>query len=137
MDSDTLLSRQLIFILVSISALFGTNALVSAQSNKGKCNVAVSKTYSQSSLGVNIGYCVELINRGSLTVDAVEWSAKFYNKFGDLKEVKEGSWSSGNFIKPAKSGEKFIDVEPHWVQGATDVFITIKRVHFIDGTTCN
>lgn len=96
----------------------------------------IIKVYTQTVMGKNIGYSVEIKNSSDKTVDGIEWDAYFFNRFGDLKGKREGEWTSGNLIKPKTPGETLIDVSSNFVSGATDVFITIKRVHFTDGTLC-
>jgi hypothetical protein len=112
--------------------------LCSAATNldhKSRFGIVVIKAYSQNVLTKNIGYYVELRNDNKKTVDAVEWQARFYDNFEDLKGTRKGTWSSGNFISPVKKGETILDLEGVWVDDATKVFIEITRVHFTDGTT--
>ncbi len=125
-------------ILVPILALFFLMVPLSlfSQSHKGKCKIEVIKTYSQKTFGRNIGYYVELKNNSNKTVDAIEWEALFYNKFGELKGKKPGKWDSGNIIEPVDPGGSIEDLETSWIKDATDVYITIKRVHYTDGTSC-
>ncbi len=102
----------------------------------GKCGVIANKAYTQNILGKNAGYYVEFSNSSKKSVDALEWNAKFYNNFDELKGTKTGEWSSGNFISPITPGGTTKDLEGVWVDGATKVFISITRIHFTDGTTC-
>lgn len=104
--------------------------------HQGLCGVIAEQATTQNILGKNVGYYVVLKNHSKAEVDAVEWEAFFYNNFNDLKGSTTGSWSSGNFIKPIKPGETTKDLESAWVDGATKVFITIKRVHFVNGKSC-
>jgi hypothetical protein len=103
----------------------------------GKCGVIATSAYTQNILGKNAGYYVKFKNDSKKNVDALEWTAKFYNNFDELKGTKTGDWSSGNFISPIKPGETAKDLEGVWVEGATKVFISISRIHFTDGTSCN
>ncbi|MEY4603758.1 MAG: hypothetical protein RIT43_1050 [Bacteroidota bacterium] len=103
--------------------------------HKSRFGITVLKTFSQNILGKNFGYYVELRNDSQKTVDAIEWQARFYNNFEDLKVIRKGNWSSGNFISPVKTGESVLDLEGDWVDDATKVYIEIIRVHFTDGTT--
>ena len=58
--------------------------------------VEVIKINCQRTLGRTIGYHLTLKNTSTKTIDAVEWTATFTDKFGDVKEVKKGElWSSG------------------------------------------
>ena len=104
--------------------------------HKGMCNISISKAYTQNVLGKNIGYYVEFKNNSSRTVDGLKWKATFYDNFDDQKGVREGSWSSGNFISPITPNSTTIDLESNWVNDATKVRITITKVHFTDGMTC-
>jgi hypothetical protein len=104
--------------------------------HSGKCGVIAIKAYTQNLLGKNVGYYVEFKNSSKKSVDAIEWTAKFYNNFDELKGSSKGEWSSGNIISPIESGETTRDLEGVWVNGATKVFVTITRVHFTDGTIC-
>jgi hypothetical protein len=102
----------------------------------GKCGIIAQKAYTQNILGKNVGYYVEFKNTSKKTVDALEWSVKFYNNFDELKGTKSGEWSSGNFISPIKPGKTTKDLEGVWVENATKVFVTVTRVHFTDGSSC-
>ena len=110
--------------------------LATAQSHKNKCGVEVVKAYTQELLGKNVGYYVEFKNTSDKTVDAIEWKANFYSAFGEVKGNREGSWSSGNFIKPVDPNAKIVDLQSNWVDGANKVFIYVTRVHFTDGSVC-
>ena len=120
---------------VFFSLLFFSCLLV-AQSHKGKCGLEISKAYTQNVLGKNIGYYVEFKNNSAIAIDAIEWTAAFYNNFNELKGKRDGAWSSGNIINPIKPGDTTKDLETNWVKDATKVFIIIKRVHFADGKIC-
>ncbi|MFN5182801.1 MAG: hypothetical protein ACK5D5_07225 [Bacteroidota bacterium] len=106
------------------------------QSHKGKCGLEIEKAYTQNVLGKSVGYYVEFKNNAGQDVDAIEWKAKFYNNFGEYKGEKDGQWSSGNIIKPIKPGAVTKDLETNWIDGATKVFITVKRVHLAQTGTC-
>jgi hypothetical protein len=106
-----------------------------AQKNKGLAGIDVVKAATQNTLGINAGYYVEFKNNTEKEVDGVKWKAYFYDNFEAYKDKREGKWQSGNFIKPAKPGEIFKDVEGIWVEDATKVFVTITEVHFTDGTS--
>lgn len=104
--------------------------------HKGLCSIEPQKAYSQNILGKNVGYYVTVKNNSTKTVDALEWTANFYDNFDDWKGKKTGKWQSGNFTRPVEAGESITDLEGAWVDEATKVFIKITRVHFTDGTTC-
>jgi hypothetical protein len=99
--------------------------------------VEVSKINCQRALGRIIGYHLVLKNTSTKTIDAVEWTATFTDKFGDVKEVKKGElWSSGNTItldtsKPVEAGDELQVTMNCIVKGATDVTIKITRIHYI------
>jgi hypothetical protein len=103
--------------------------------HKGLGNVTVVKAYSQSVLGKNVGYYVEFKNNGKSEVDALKWKAFFYDNFDEYKGESEGTWSSGNFIQPIKSGKTTQDLETAWIKNASKVVIKIQKVHFVDGKT--
>jgi len=123
-----------LFTLVVL--LFSITWMSLPQAHSGLCGIDVVKAYSQNILGQNVGYYVKLTNNSSKTVDAVSWTANFYNNFEDSKGKKTGKWESGNFTSSAKPGESITDLEGAWVDGATKVFIKVTRVHFTDGTSC-
>ena len=106
-----------------------------APKHKGLANVTVVKAYSQNVLGKNVGYYVEFKNNGKSEVDALKWKAFFYDNFDEYKGESEGTWSSGNFIQPIKSGKTTEDLETAWIKDATKVVIKIQKVHFVDGKT--
>jgi hypothetical protein len=108
----------------------------SEPTHQGLCDVIAEKATTQNVLGKNVGYYVVFKNHSKSEVDALEWEAFFYNNFNDLKGSVKGNWSSGNFIDPIKPGETTKDLESAWIDGATKVFITIKRVHFVNGKSC-
>lgn len=97
--------------------------------------VEVVKINCQRTLGRTIGYHLTLKNKSTKTIDAVEWTATFTDKFGDVKKVKKGElWSSGNTFtidtsKPIEASDEV--TIPCLVKGATDVTIKITRIHYI------
>lgn len=99
--------------------------------------VEVSKINCQRALGRTIGYHLTLKNTSTKTIDAVEWTATFTDKFGDVKEVKKGElWSSGNTLtidtsKPVEPNDELQVTMTCLVKGATDVTIKITRIHYI------
>jgi hypothetical protein len=125
-----------LYSLFLMSGLIMLSQLVMGQKNKSKCDLEIEKVYTQTVMGRNIGYGVEIKNNSDKTIDGIEWTAFFYTRFGDLKGKREGTWTSGNIIKPKKPGETLIDIDSNFISGATDVFISIKRVHYTDGSIC-
>jgi len=101
----------------------------------GLGNVSVVKAYSQNVLGKNVGYYVEFKNNASSEVDALKWKAFFYDNFDELKGEADGTWSSGNFIKPIKCGKTAEDLQTAWIKDASKVIIKIQKVHFVNGKT--
>lgn len=99
--------------------------------------VEVIKVNCQRAIGRTIGYHITLKNTSNKTIDAVEWTATFTDKFGDVKEVKKGElWSSGNTFtidtnKPIEAGNELQVTMSCLVKGATDVKIKITRIHYI------
>ena len=100
--------------------------------------VEVSKIDCQRALGRTIGYHLVLKNTSHKTIDAVEWTATFTDKFGEVKEVKKGElWSSGNTftidtsdpIEPARELQVTMSC---LVKGATDVKIKVTRIHYVE-----
>ena len=120
--------------LVNIFVLSFSN--VNAQSNSEKCDVKIQDIKSQNVLGRNIGYVVKFDNNNEKTIDGIAWTAFYYDRFGELKGKKEGTWTSGNFIKPVPANSTLTTTQTSWVKGADDVYITITKVHFTDGSTC-
>lgn len=121
--------------LVLVASLLLFSFTKEAPKHKGLANVAVVKAYSQNVLGKNVGYYVVFKNNAKSEVDALKWKAVFYDNFDDYKGESEGTWSSGNFIQPIKSGETTEDIETAWVKDASKVVIKIQKVHFVDGKT--
>jgi hypothetical protein len=99
--------------------------------------VDVSKINCQRAMGRTIGYHLVLKNNSAKTIDAVEWTATFTDKFGDVKEIKKGElWSSGNTFtidtsKPIEPGKELQVTMSCLVKGATDVKIKVTRIHYI------
>jgi len=99
--------------------------------------VQVIKVNCQRAIGRTIGYHVTLKNTSNKTIDAVEWTATFTDKFGDVKEIKkEQLWSSGNTLTldtsdPVKPNDELQATMTCIVKGATDVEIKITRIHYI------
>jgi hypothetical protein len=123
-------------INLSTLAILLMSLNTSTPKHYGKGGVMPVKAYTQNILGKNVGYYVEFKNGSKKSVDALEWKARFYNNFVDLKGTREGNWSSGNFIKPIEPNTTTEDLEGVWVDGATKVFVIISRVHYTDGTSC-
>ena len=122
--------RNLFLSLFLIAATF-----VSAQKHSNYGSVKVLSAYTQSTFGYNAGYYVEFKNNGTKSVDGMKWRARFYNNFGELVGSRDGQWQSGNFTKPIPVGGTTEDLEGVLVEGATKVFITMKMVHYSDGTS--
>ncbi len=101
-------------------------------------NIEVSKINCQRLMNRTIGYHLVLKNTSTKTIDAVEWTATFVDKFGDVKEVKKSElWSSGNTVtidtsKPIEPGKELQVTMTCLVKGATDVKIKITRIHYLD-----
>ena len=98
--------------------------------------VKVVKISTQRSFGRAIGYHLTLKNTSDKVIDAVEWTATFVNKFGDVKDTKNDSWSSGNSItidtsKQVNPNEDLQVTKTCLVKDATDVNIKITRIHYI------
>lgn len=121
--------------IIVLSFVLGFTKLISAQKNRGLAGIEVVKAATQNTLGINAGYYVEFKNNTDKEVDGIKWKAYFYDNFEAYKDKRDGKWQSGNFIKPAKPGEVFEDVEGIWVEDATKVFVTITEVHFTDGSS--
>jgi hypothetical protein len=113
----------------------GSAFLVNAQSHSDYGSVKVLSAVTQNTFGYNVGYYVDFKNNSTKSVDGLKWTSRFYDNFGTLKGTREGQWQSGNFIKPITVGGKTQDLETVWVEGATKVFVTVKMVHFTDGTS--
>lgn len=121
-------------LVLAVSLLF-FSFIKDVPKHKGLANVTVVKAYSQNVLGKNVGYYVEFKNNGKSEVDALKWKAYFYDNFDEYKGESEGTWSSGNFIQPIKSGKTTEDLEAAWIKDASKVVIKIQKVHFVDGKT--
>jgi hypothetical protein len=107
----------------------------SGQNHKGLASLEVLEAATQNTLGYNAGYYVEFINHSQKSIDGVKWKVDFLDNFGTIKGKREGQWQSGNFTKPVAPGNTMKDIEGVWVEGATKVIVTIKEVHFTDGTS--
>jgi hypothetical protein len=106
-----------------------------AQSHSDYGSVKVMSALTQNTFGFNVGYYAEFKNNSAKEVDGLKWKASFYDNFGDLKGTRDGEWQSGNFIDPIAPGDVTKELEGVWVEGATKVYLTIKLVHFTDGTS--
>jgi hypothetical protein len=99
--------------------------------------IEVVKISTQRSFGRVIGYHTTMKNNSDKTIDAIEWTATFVDKFGDVKEIKKDEqWSSGNTFtidtsKPIEPGKEVQVTMGCLVKGATDVKIKITRIHYI------
>ena len=99
--------------------------------------VEVVKINCQRSFGRTIAYHLVLKNISYKKIDAVEWTATFTDKFGDVKEVKKGElWSSGNTLtidtnKPIEPSNELQVTMTCLVKKATDVKIKITRIHYL------
>jgi len=106
-----------------------------AQSHSDYGSVKVVSAVTQNAFGFNVGYYAKFQNNSNKAVDGLKWTSKFYDNFGELKGTREGQWQSGNFTDPISVGGTAQDLETVWVEGATKVFITVKMVHYSDGTS--
>jgi hypothetical protein len=121
----------LLFLLLTISLLSFS------QAHTDKCEVKVKEATPHVVLDKLRYYSVEFYNGSQKTVDALEWDASFYDKFNKLLGVRTGVWSSGKWISPIQPGEYKKDREmPDEIGDAEKVIIKIKKVHFINETSC-
>ncbi len=109
--------------------------ICNAQSHSDYGSVKVVSAVTQNTFGYNVGYYAKFQNNSKKVVDGLKWTSKFYDNFGELKGTREGQWQSGNFTDPISVGGTAQDLETVWVEGATKVFITVKMVHYSDGTS--
>lgn len=114
-----------------------TITFVHAQSTKSVCGLEVQRAVTQEVAGKNIGFFVEFKNSGEKEVDAIEYKVSYMDGFEKVVEEKLVQWQSGNIINPIKPGAVGKNITTNWVKGANKIKVTIKRVHYTDGTTCN
>ncbi len=125
---------RLFFIIISFFAL---SLRVNGQtSNKSACNLSITSVITNLSFGVNVGYILNLKSTSNKSIYAVEWTAQFYDNFGKLIESMPGSFNATSFIEPILSGTEKVIVRTNKINGATKVFVTINKVHFVDGSVC-
>ncbi len=105
------------------------------QNHKGLPSIEVLEAATQNTLGINAGYYVKFQNNSQKSIDGVKWKVDFLDNFGTNKGTRDGQWQSGNFTKPVEPGDTMKDLEGVWVEGATKIVVTIKEVHFTDGTS--
>lgn len=105
------------------------------QNHKGLPSLEVLEAATQNTLGINAGYYVKFQNNSQKSIDGVKWKVDFLDNFGTNKGTRDGQWQSGNFTKPVEPGDTMKDLEGVWVEGATKIIVTIKEVHFTDGTS--
>ena len=83
-------------------------------------------------------YKIVVYNASEKSLDALEWEARFYNKFNELLGVRKGVWSSGDWINPISPGKKMTDRELVKDIGDADkVYIKITKAHFVGGKSCD
>lgn len=122
--------KNIILLIVAILSLSFTSSY--KPKHIGMSGVITSEAHTQLFLNTNVGYFVTFKNNSKRKCDALEWTAYFYNNFYDLKGYRKGKWSSGNIVQPFGPGETTDDLENVWLDGATKVYITITRVHFVE-----
>lgn len=99
--------------------------------------VEVIKIKTQRTFGRTIGYHLTIKNNSNKKIDAVEWTATFTDKFGDIKDIRKGEvCSSGNTItidtsENIEPGKELQVTKSSLVKGATDVKIKVTRIHYI------
>lgn len=130
-----IMKRQHFAISLLAVILYITSNKAVCQSHKGLSSLQVIEASTQNTLGYNAGYYVEFKNLSAKSIDGVKWKVDFIDNFGTSKGKRDGQWQSGNFTSPIKPGDTMKDVEGVWVEGATKIIITIKEVHFTDGTS--
>ena len=127
----------MIKIGVLLSFFLTISILSLSQTHQNKCKVTVKEATPHVVLDKLRYYSVEFYNGSQKTVDALEWDASFYDKFNKLLGVRIGVWSSGKWISPIQPGEYKKDREmPDDIGDAEKVIIKIKKVHFIDDSSC-
>ena len=123
--------KSILFIVFFLAAGFLSNA----QPHKGVCNVEVSDVSVLTTFGY-LNYSVEFHNKSTKTVDAIYWTAYFYNNSGGLIKSEESSFNAGGVIDPVASGFKKTVARMPKVKGAAKVSVIIKKVHFTPGGDC-
>ena len=87
---------RLFFIIFSFLAFF---LRVNGQtSNKSTCNLNITSVITNLSFGVNVGYILNLKSTSNKSINAVEWTAQFYDNFVKLIESRPGSFNYTSFI---------------------------------------
>lgn len=122
--------KNIIFLILTLVCLSFTSDY--KPKHKGMSGVIAKEAHTQLFFNTNIGYAVTFVNNTKKSCDAIEWTAYFYNNFYDLKGYRKGKWSSGNIVQPIEPGQTTQDLENVWLDGATKVYITVTRVHFVD-----
>ncbi len=69
-------------------------------------------------------------------MDAIEYTVTYKNGFDEVKGKREFTWQAGNFFGPKLPGETLKDGSTTWIDGANKIEVSIKRVHFTDGSSC-
>lgn len=124
---------RLFFILIIFLAF---SKIANGQTNKNACNLNITSVITNLSFGVNVGYILNLKSTSNKSIDAVEWTAHFYDNFGGLLESRPGSFNATSLVQPILSGTEKAIVRTNKINGATKVFVTINKVHFVDGSVC-
>jgi len=129
--------KKTLIVLTALLFQFSANT-VSAQANKGKCDVTVSKIIPANISNTCRSYSITINNNSKKTVDAVEWTAFGYNKFKKLVGRAAGKWSCGYIIPCIKPGSYTVDVEfPDDLPASDIIYATITAVHFTDDSSCD
>ena len=110
-----------------------------AQNHKNICQLTVQKAEPVVMNNKLRWYKIVIHNGSAKTVDAVEWNAVFYDKFGKSVGTAKGTYSSGGLVsKPIKPGENLTDREtPEGIGDADRIVISIKKVHFLESGNCH
>ena len=110
-----------------------------SQGHKNICKLTVEKAEPVVLNNKLRWYKLVISNGSTKTIDALEWDAVFYDKFDKYLGTASGRYSSGGTIsKPIQPGEKLTDREtPEGIGDADRVIITLRKVHYVGGGTCN
>lgn len=83
-------------------------------------------------LGNMISYSFQIQNNGDKPVDAVKWTAKFYDNFGELIDTKEDSFNAASKEESIPAGSSKSMLKFCKYKGATMVKITFIKAHFAE-----
>ena len=102
------------------------------QAQSPESNMEVLKISPKIVLGNMISYSFQIQNNNDKPVDAVKWTVKFYDNFGELIDTKEDSFNAASKEESIPAGGSKSMLKFCKYKGATTVKFTFTKSHLVE-----